>query len=88
VSDEGRAPRGAALTIGELSRRTGVPIRLLREYERLGLLYTLGRSGGSRTSASSTTGLASPRRAERRLAYAWPEEATRSPSWHTSFCAS
>ena len=38
---------GAPLTIGELSRRTGVPIRLLREYERLGLIYTLGRSEGN-----------------------------------------
>jgi DNA-binding transcriptional MerR regulator len=32
------------MTIGQLSRRTGVPIRVLREYERLGFLYTLGRS--------------------------------------------
>src|SRR6266849_2626673 len=32
------------MTIGQLSRRTGVPIKALREYERLGLIYTLGRS--------------------------------------------
>lgn len=32
------------MTIGQLSRRTGVPIKTLREYERLGLIYTLGRS--------------------------------------------
>ncbi len=32
------------MTIGQLSRRTGVPIKALREYEQLGLIYTLGRS--------------------------------------------
>lgn len=32
------------MTVGQLSRRTGVPIKVLREYERLGFLYTLGRS--------------------------------------------
>jgi DNA-binding transcriptional MerR regulator len=32
------------MTIGQLSRRTGVPIKVLREYERLGFLYTRGRS--------------------------------------------
>jgi DNA-binding transcriptional MerR regulator len=32
------------MTIGQLSRRTSVPIKTLREYERLGFLYTLGRS--------------------------------------------
>jgi MerR family copper efflux transcriptional regulator len=32
------------MTIGQLARRTGVPIKALREYEQLGLLYTLGRS--------------------------------------------
>ncbi|MGH2516484.1 MAG: MerR family transcriptional regulator [Ktedonobacterales bacterium] len=36
--------RSNAMTIGQLSRRTGVPIKVLREYERLGFLYTLGRS--------------------------------------------
>lgn len=33
-----------AMTIGQLSRRTGVPIKVLRTYEGLGFLYTLGRS--------------------------------------------
>jgi MerR family copper efflux transcriptional regulator len=33
-----------AMTIGQLSRRSGVSIKSLREYERLGFLYTLGRS--------------------------------------------
>lgn len=32
------------MTIGQLARRTGVSIKALREYEQLGLLYTLGRS--------------------------------------------
>ena len=32
------------MTIGQLSRRSGVSIKVLREYERLGFLYTLGRS--------------------------------------------
>lgn len=36
--------RSQAMTIGHLSRRTGVPIKVLREYEALGFLYTLGRS--------------------------------------------
>jgi DNA-binding transcriptional MerR regulator len=36
--------RANAMTIGQLSRRTGVPIKVLREYEGLGFLYTKGRS--------------------------------------------
>ena len=32
------------MTIGQLARRTGVSIKVLREYDRLGLIYTLGRS--------------------------------------------
>ena len=36
--------RSHAMTIGQLSRRTGVPIKVLRKYEDLGFLYTLGRS--------------------------------------------
>lgn len=32
------------MTIGELSRRSGVPVKALREYTDLGLIYTLGRS--------------------------------------------
>ena len=40
----GNMLRSNALTIGQLSRRTGVPIKVLRHYEDLGFLYTLGRS--------------------------------------------
>ena len=36
--------RSNVMTIGQLSRRTGVPIKVLRHYEDLGFLYTLGRS--------------------------------------------
>ena len=36
--------RSNAMTIGQLSRRTGVPIKVLRHYEDLGFLYTRGRS--------------------------------------------
>jgi len=32
------------MTIGQLSRHTGVPIKVLRTYEDLGFLYTPGRS--------------------------------------------
>jgi DNA-binding transcriptional MerR regulator len=32
------------MTVGELSRRTGVPIKALREYTDAGLIYTEGRS--------------------------------------------
>ena len=32
------------MTIGELSRRTGVSVKALRRYEGLGLIYTAGRS--------------------------------------------
>lgn len=39
--------RANAMTIGQLSRRTGVPIKVLRTYEDLGFLYTLGRSEGN-----------------------------------------
>jgi DNA-binding transcriptional MerR regulator len=38
---------GNAMTIGRLSRRTGVSVKLLREYEDLGLIYTVGRSEGN-----------------------------------------
>ncbi|MGH3660136.1 MAG: MerR family transcriptional regulator, partial [Micromonosporaceae bacterium] len=34
----------AVMTVGELSRRTGVPVKKLREYTDLGLIYTIGRS--------------------------------------------
>lgn len=36
--------RSNAMTIGQLSQQTGVPINILRHYEDLGFLYTLGRS--------------------------------------------
>ncbi len=36
--------RSQAMTIGQLSERSGVPIKVLRKYEDLGFLYTLGRS--------------------------------------------
>jgi MerR family copper efflux transcriptional regulator len=36
--------RSHAMTIGQLSRRTGVPIKVLRDYEERGFLCTLGRS--------------------------------------------
>jgi len=36
-----------AMTIGRLARRAGVSIRALREYDTLGLLYGLGRSGSN-----------------------------------------
>lgn len=32
------------MTVGELSRRTGVPIKTLRQYTDWGLIYTVGRS--------------------------------------------
>lgn len=35
------------MTIGHLSRRTGVSIKMLRTYEALGFLYTRGRSQGN-----------------------------------------
>ncbi|MEW2635440.1 MerR family transcriptional regulator [Streptomyces sp. NPDC048389] len=31
------------MTVGELSRPTGVPVKALREYTDFGLIYTLGR---------------------------------------------
>lgn len=37
----------AVMTIGTLSRRTAVPVKTLREYEDLGLIYTVGRSAGN-----------------------------------------
>ncbi|PXY25383.1 MerR family transcriptional regulator [Prauserella muralis] len=32
------------MTIGDLAQRTGVPVKVLRRHEDLGLIYTLGRS--------------------------------------------
>ena len=34
------------MTVGELSRRTGLSIRAIRQYETLGLIYSAGRSEG------------------------------------------
>ncbi len=41
------AERTTVMTIGALSRRTGVPVKTLRKYEDLGLIYTVGRSAGN-----------------------------------------
>lgn len=35
------------MTIGALSRRTGLSIKAIREYEALGLIYSAGRSEGN-----------------------------------------
>jgi MerR family copper efflux transcriptional regulator len=35
------------MPIGELSRRTGLSIKAIREYEALGLIYSAGRSEGN-----------------------------------------
>ena len=35
------------MTVGELSRRTGVPIKTLRQYSDWGLIYTIGRSAAN-----------------------------------------
>lgn len=35
------------MTIGQLSRRTGVAVKTLRDYEGMGLIYTVGRSPGN-----------------------------------------
>ena len=38
---------GDTMTIGVLSKRTGVPVKQLRRYEDLGFIYTVGRSAGN-----------------------------------------
>jgi MerR family copper efflux transcriptional regulator len=35
------------MTIGELSRRTGVPVKALRRYADMGLIYSAGRSAAN-----------------------------------------
>ncbi len=35
------------MTIGELSRRTGLSVKAIREYEAKGLIYTVGRGPGN-----------------------------------------
>jgi MerR family copper efflux transcriptional regulator len=42
-----RARGTAQMTVGALSRRTGVPAKALREYEDAGLIYSCGRSPGN-----------------------------------------
>ena len=37
---------GRLMTVGELSRRTGLSVKAIREYEALGLIYSAGRSEG------------------------------------------
>jgi MerR family copper efflux transcriptional regulator len=46
ATKDGAVPT-AVMTIGALARRTGVPVKTLREYEDLGLIYTVGRSAGN-----------------------------------------
>jgi len=41
------AADAAPMTVGELSRRTGVPVKALREYTDWGLIDNLGRSPGN-----------------------------------------
>jgi DNA-binding transcriptional MerR regulator len=40
-------PVGKTMTIGALSKRTGVPVKQLRRYEDLGFIYTVGRTAGN-----------------------------------------
>jgi MerR family transcriptional regulator, copper efflux regulator len=35
------------MSIGELSRRCGISVKTIREYEGMGLIYTVGRSPGN-----------------------------------------
>jgi MerR family transcriptional regulator, copper efflux regulator len=35
------------MTVGQLSRRTGLSVKAIREYEALGLIYSAGRSEGN-----------------------------------------
>jgi MerR family copper efflux transcriptional regulator len=35
------------MTVGQLSRRTGLSIKAIRQYEALGLIYSAGRSDGN-----------------------------------------
>jgi MerR family transcriptional regulator, copper efflux regulator len=37
----------SVMTIGVLARRSGVPVKTLREYEDLDFIYTVGRSAGN-----------------------------------------
>ena len=42
-----RGAESELMTVGELSRRTGLSIKAIREYEGLGLIYSAGRSEGN-----------------------------------------
>lgn len=42
-----RDGQSAVMTIGTLARRTGTPVKTLRDYEDAGLIYTVGRSPGN-----------------------------------------
>ena len=44
MATERSTRRARPMTVGELSHRTGVPVKTLREYTDLGLIYTLGRT--------------------------------------------
>jgi MerR family copper efflux transcriptional regulator len=57
---------GGLMTVGELSRRTGLSIKAIRQYEALGLLYSAGRSVGN--YACSTSRRCGARRGLRRCA--------------------
>jgi MerR family transcriptional regulator, copper efflux regulator len=35
------------MTVGQLSRRTGLSVKAIRHYEALGLIYSAGRSEGN-----------------------------------------
>jgi len=35
------------MTVGELARRTGLSVKAIRQYEKLGLIYSAGRSEGN-----------------------------------------
>jgi MerR family copper efflux transcriptional regulator len=35
------------MTVGELARRTGLSVKAIRQYEALGLIYSVGRSEGN-----------------------------------------
>lgn len=43
-SDAPPAVLPPVMTIGQLSRRTGMSVKALRRYEGMGLIYTVGRS--------------------------------------------
>jgi MerR family copper efflux transcriptional regulator len=47
ATGRGTETAGDLMTIGELSRRTGMSVKKIREYEALGLIYSAGRSSGN-----------------------------------------